>query len=148
MDVEVENNSREIASESGIGKPSSNGVQRSKENGIEVVDLTTDIPNAYNGDLAPKLSDFVPHPSDTRFLSKDDLLKSLSDIDKIVINNSSPKFPSDDMLMQYISKSAAFQTVSDNSKSNLKTSFNQDDGTKNISNSSKASRETETENNR
>ena len=148
MDVEVENNVREIANDSGIGKSSTNGIQRNKEDGVEVVNLATDIPKIYSGDISPNLSDFVSQPGDARFLSKEDLLKSLSDIDNIVITNSSAKFPPEDMLMHYIDNSSALQMLSEESRSAPKSNFHQDSAATNVLKSSSKSQKNETDDNR
>ena len=148
MDVEVENNVREIANDSGIGKSSTNGIQRNKEDGVEVVNLATDIPKCYTGEISPNLSDFVSQPGDARFLSKEDLLKSLSDIDNIVITNSSSKFPPEDMFAHYIDKSRTLQMLSGDSKSALKSCFNQDCATTNVLNSSTKCQKNETDDTR
>ena len=148
MDVEVENNVREIANDSGIGKSSTNSILRNKEDGVEVVNLATDIPKICTGEISANLSDFVSQPGDARFLSKEDLLKSLSDIDNIVIAKSSAKFPPEDMFMHYIDKSSAFQMLSGDSKSALKNSSQQDSATTNALNSSTKSQENETDDDR
>ena len=148
MDVEVENNVREIANDSGTGKSLTNGIQRNREDGVEVVDLTTDIAKICTGEISPNLNDFVSQPGDARFLSKEDLLKSLSDIDNIVITKSSAKFPPDDMFVHYIDKSSALQMLSGDSNSALKSCFNQDSTTTNVLNSSIKSQKNETDDNR
>jgi len=122
----LEKNAREIESDSGLAKPSNNGIHKNEDNGIEVVDLATDIPRSYNGELGPNLTDFDVHSGDNRLLSKDELLKSLSDIDNIVINNSPAAFPEEDMLMHYINKSAALNKEPESSNLALNFTSNQD----------------------
>ena len=126
MDVEVDNTAREAVNDPGLVKSSANGLHKEQKDGITVVRLATDIPRACNGDLVPHLTDFEPDSGDGRFLSKNDLLKSLSDIDNIVINNTSASFSPEDMLMHYISTSAALKTESESPNTGLSCTHNQD----------------------
>ena len=148
MDVEREKNAREIENDSGLAKPPSNGIHKNEDKGIEVVDLATDIPRSYNGELGPNLTDFDIHSDDNRILSKEELLKSLSDIDNIVINNSSAAFPAEHMLMHYINKSAALNKESESSNLALKCTPNQDGQTRNALIATEISKENKTDDDR
>ena len=148
MDVELEKNARENGNDSGFVKSSNNGIHKDKDNGIEVVDLATDIPRIHNGGLCPNLTDFDIHSDDNRILSKEELLKSLSDIDNIVINNSSAAFPAEHMLMHYINKSAALNKESESSNLALKCTPNQDGQTRNALIATEISKENKTDDDR
>ena len=134
MDIGVDNNARESVNDSGLVKSSTNGLHKNEKEEITVVSLATDIPRIYNGDLGPNLTDFESDSGDGRFLSKNDLLKSLSDIDNIVINNSSATLSPENMLMHYINKSAALKTESESPNSGLTCTQNQDGAATIISN--------------
>ena len=148
MDVELEKNARENGNTSALAKSSSNGVHKNKDNGIEVVDLATDIPRSYNGELSAKLTDFDIHSGDNRILSKEELLKSLSDIDNIVINNSPAAFPAEDRLMNYINKSTALNKEPESSNLALNFTPNQDGSTRNTLITSEISKENKTDDDR
>ena len=108
MDIEVENGVGVVIQETVCIKSSPNG-GLNLENGdeIQIVDLAEDSPIESNEGDEYNLPGLESDSEDSRLLSKSDLLKSLSDIDNIVIkNNSSLMSTVGGMFMQQMNKSS------------------------------------------
>ena len=113
MDIELENNVGAGIKESVLIKSSINGLSLENGGEIQIVDLASDSPSGSNdGDEYVNLPGLGSDSEDSRLLSKSDLLKSLSDIDNIVIKNRSSIMSAGGMFMQHMNKSL-LQNVSE-----------------------------------
>ena len=121
MDIEIEKNARPAVNEPELTTSSNSGLQYGMGNELEFVDLETDRQSESNGRYIHDLPELESDSEDSTYLTKTELLKSLSDIDNIVLKNHSSSLSTDDMLMNYISKSN-FQHESE--RTNSKKTFN------------------------
>ena len=121
MDVEVEDNVG--INESGrIQQSSNNRFHHKNGNEIQIIDLASDSAQSneeHEGDEV-NLPGIEYDSEDSRILCKTDLLKSLSDIDNIVIKDGPSTGSSGGMLMQTISKSSSQNGSEDFSTSTSK----------------------------
>ena len=116
MDTEIEKNAIPAVNEPEIIAPSNNGLQYGTDDELEFIDLENDRQSEGNGHYINNITEIESDSEDCSYLTKTELLKSLSDIDNIVIKNNSSSKSTDDMLMNYLSKSN-FQNESEGTNS-------------------------------
>ena len=87
MEVQVENNIKGNANETTSINSSNNGLTCNNAGSIQIVDLVSDSHSGSNEDEEYSLPGLDSENEDNKLISKSKLLKSLSDIDNIVIND-------------------------------------------------------------
>ena len=100
MDLEMDKNIKDAIRDSTLIKQSLNGSNHGSNGGAtEIIDLSKDSPRRCYEEEDFNLAGLESDSEDSKPISKNELLKSLSDIDKIVISNKSNVASPDAILM-------------------------------------------------
>ena len=100
MDLEMDKNIKDAIRDSTLVKQSLNGSNHGSNGGAtEIIDLSKDSPRRCYEEEDFNLAGLESDSEDGKPISKNELLKSLSDIDNIVISNKSNVASTDAILM-------------------------------------------------
>ena len=101
MEVQVENNIGGNSNETASTNSSNNGLTCNNAGSIQIVDLVSDSHSGSNEDEEYSLPGLDSENEDNKLISKSKLLKSLSDIDNIVINDHCSITPDGGIFMHH-----------------------------------------------